>query len=167
MMSPLQIAIENIQFARRYTIRLLEQIEEADWFWMPEPGVSHVAWQVGHMAFAQYRLALDRIRGERPEDAAFVSPEFLSVFGRDSVPDRDASKYPAAREIRTVFDRVHEQVLLELPGLPESEWYAPTLKPHALFNRKLDALLWCSHHETIHAGQIGLLRRLMGKAPVW
>jgi hypothetical protein len=167
MSSPLQLAIDNIAFARRYTLRLVDQIDEAEWFWMPDPAVSHVAWQVGHLAFAQYRLALDRIRGERPEDADFVSPEFLKIFGRDSAPDRDASKYPSVREIRTVFDRVHDRVMLELPALPESEWYAPTLKPHALFNRKLDALLWCSHHETIHAGQIGLLRRLMGKAPMW
>lgn len=167
MSSPLQIAIDGIQFARRYTNRLLDQIDESEWFWMPEPRVTHVAWQVGHLTFAQYRLALDRIRGERPEDSEFVSAEFLKIFGRDSFPDPDPSKYPSPGEIRATFERVHERVLLELPSLPESEWYAPILKPHSLFNRKIESLQWCSHHETIHAGQIGLLRRLMGKPPMW
>ena len=29
------------------------------------------------------------------------------------------------------------------------------------------SLLWCAHHEMVHAGQIGLLRRYLGFAPVW
>jgi uncharacterized damage-inducible protein DinB len=32
---------------------------------------------------------------------------------------------------------------------------------------KLEALFWCSQHELIHAGQIALLRRLIGKEPQW
>jgi hypothetical protein len=31
---------------------------------------------------------------------------------------------------------------------------------------RLGALLFSSHHEMLHAGQIGVLRRLLGKAPV-
>ena len=32
---------------------------------------------------------------------------------------------------------------------------------------KLLALLWCAHHEMLHAGQIGLLRRHLGYPPIW
>ena len=32
---------------------------------------------------------------------------------------------------------------------------------------KLDSLFWCAHHEMLHAGQIGLVRRLLGQAPLW
>ena len=32
---------------------------------------------------------------------------------------------------------------------------------------KIDTLRWCGDHELIHAGQIGLLRRLLGHKPVW
>jgi hypothetical protein len=38
--------------------------------------------------------------------------------------------------------------------------------PYAAFATKFGGLLFCSHHEMLHAGQIGLLRRLIGKAPV-
>jgi hypothetical protein len=34
------------------------------------------------------------------------------------------------------------------------------------YPNKLGALLMASHHEFLHAGQIGLLRRLLGKVPV-
>jgi hypothetical protein len=167
MTSVLQTAIERIQFSRDYTVRLLDQIDTADWFRMPTPQVTHIAWQVGHLAMAEYRLGLDRIRGERPEDVALIDPAFLHRFGKTSVPDPDRSKYPSPAEIRAVFDRVHQQALRELPGLPEAEWHTPPVKPHQLFDRKIDSLFWCAHHEMLHAGQIGLLRRLLGSAPVW
>jgi hypothetical protein len=56
--SRVHIAIEQIVFARNYTIELLDQTPADDWFRLPAGGVSHVAWQVGHIAFAEYRLAL-------------------------------------------------------------------------------------------------------------
>jgi hypothetical protein len=42
----------------------------------------------------------------------------------------------------------------------------PVDMPYTAYATKLGALLFCSHHEMIHAGQIGLIRRLLGKAPV-
>src|SRR4051794_11994071 len=108
-MSDLRLALDHIAFARRYTLGLLQDVDAADWFRMPE-GVTHVAWQVGHLAFSQYRLVLERVRGPRPEDE-LLPPAFLKAFGRDSVPDADASKQPDPAEIRAVFDRVHERVM--------------------------------------------------------
>jgi hypothetical protein len=166
-MSRLQLALEQIVFARNYTLRLLDQTPATDWFRQPAAGVSHIAWQVGHLAMAEYRLALERIRGPRPTDAALISEEFLCLFRRESVPDPDPNKYPGQTEIRAVLDRVHEQALRELKGLDESELDQPLLKPHSLAKTKLWALLWCAQHEAVHAGQIGLLRRQLGHAPLW
>ena len=166
-MTRLPLAVEQIVFARNYTSRLLDQTKVVDWFRQPPGGVTHVAWQVGHLAFAQYRMALERIRGPQPQDADLISEEFLCLFGRDSVPDPDPAKYPGQAEIRAAFDRVHEQVLRELRGLDESELDQPVLKPHPLVKTKLWALLWCAQHEAVHAGQIGLLRRQLGYPPLW
>jgi hypothetical protein len=161
-MSRLQLAVEQIVFARNYTIGLLDQTPAAEWFPQPAGGVSHVAWQVGHLAIAEYRPALERIRGSLPQDADLISEEFLRLFGRESVPDADPAKYPDQAEIRVVFDRVHQQTLRELRGLDESELDQPVLKPHPLAKTKLWALLRCAQHEAIHAGQIRLLRRRLG-----
>jgi uncharacterized damage-inducible protein DinB len=62
---------------------------------------------------------------------------------------------------------VHEQVLRELPALAEAELDQPVPHPHKFANTKLLALLWCAHHEMMHAGQIGLLRRQLGNPPMW
>lgn len=105
-MCRLQLAVEQIVFARNYTIGLLDQTPADEWFRMPPGDISHVAWQVGHITFAEYRLALWRIRGERPDDGSLFSPEFKRLFGADSVPQADTT-YPPA-ELRAVLDRVHQ-----------------------------------------------------------
>ena len=166
-MSRLQLAVEQIVFARNYTVRLLEQTPAAEWFRLPPSGVSHIAWQVGHLAMAEYRLCLERIRGPRPADSDLISDGFLRLFGRESVPDPDPAKYPGAADIRAVFDLVHQQALAALRDLDENELDQPVLKPHSLARTKLWALLWCAQHEAVHAGQIGLLRRQLGYPLLW
>ena len=42
----------------------------------------------------------------------------------------------------------------------------PVEMPYAVHANKLGCLLFCSHHEMLHAGQLGLLRRLLGKEPI-
>jgi hypothetical protein len=167
-MSRRDLAIEQIVSARDYTKRLIENVRPEDWFRVPPAGVSHVAWQVGHLTFAQFRLALLRTRGAKPGDEQILPARFLELFGAKSRPDPDPGKNPATSEIREVFDRVHKHVMAELSELPESDLDAPPATlPHPIAKTKLWALLWCAHHEMVHAGQIGLIRRQLGYDPLW
>jgi uncharacterized damage-inducible protein DinB len=166
-MSRLSLAVSQIARARKYTLRLLDNTDPAEWFKQPG-GVTHIAWQAGHLASAEYRLALERIRGRRPEDAKLIAADFSARFLRESVPNPDPAQNPTPEEIRATLERVHARVLLELKELPEESADEPAPPPHhPLFDTKLGALLWCAQHEMLHAGQIGLLRRLLGHAPLW
>jgi hypothetical protein len=160
-----QRAVESIHFARNYTLELIETIPGADWFKMPG-GITHVAWQVGHVAMAEYRLCLLRCRGQRPEDQALISEQFQARFRGDTV-DPDPAKYPSPPELRAVLDRVHEQTLAEVPTYTDVDLDAPMAMNHRYCKIKADCLVWAPHHELTHAGQIGLLRRLLGQKPIW
>jgi hypothetical protein len=166
-MSRLDLAIHQLSHVRKYTVRLLGHIDPTDWFRQPAEGVTHVAWQVGHLAMAEFRLALVRTRGLRPEDEDLISDAFIEPFSRESVPVPDSKKYPPPPVIREVFERVHRQTLCELKTLSEEDLDTPPLIEHPLFDTKLGSLLWCAQHEMLHAGQIGLLRRLLGQSPLW
>jgi DinB superfamily len=162
----LELAIKQIEFARGYTLSILVEIDERDWFVLPAGCPTHVAWQVGHLAMAEYGLCLFRQRGRQEVDAELMSSSFRKQFSRGSVPETDASKYPPAAEIRAVFQRVHAQVLKEAAGFTAEQLNEPVDMPYATEATKLGALLFCSHHEMIHAGQLGLVRRLLGKNPI-
>jgi hypothetical protein len=163
----LTAAIEQIRFSRSYTAELLSDVPIDRWFEMPPGAPTHIAWQVGHLAGAQYWLALARVRGARPADEVLISTPFRQPFGRGTVPVADRAAYPPAGEIHAVFDRVHERLLAELPGLDPALLNEPCERPHRIANTRLRSLWWCSQHELIHAGQIGLLRRLLRMTPQW
>jgi hypothetical protein len=167
MTSPrLELACRQIEFSRSYSLSLLADIDDADWFRQPQEGVTHVAWQVGHLAMAEYGLCLFRMRGRQPADTQLMSSQFRKKFSKGSKPDSDPGKNPAPAEIRDVFDRVHRQVLAELPGYGDELLDEPVDEPYALFATKLGGLYFCAAHEMMHAGQLGLLRRLLGKPTI-
>ena len=96
----LELAVKQMEFARGYTRSILAEIGEADWFVMPAGCPTHVAWQVGHLAMAEYGLGLFRQRGRQEIDAELMSGSFRKLFSRGSVPEAEASKYPTPAEIR-------------------------------------------------------------------
>lgn len=145
---------------------VVAEIDEADWFTMPAGCPTHVAWQVGHLAMAEYGLCLFRQRGRQEIDAELMSSSFRKQFSRGSVPEADASKYPSPAEIRATLDRVHAQVLAEAASFTADQLKEAVEAPFAVEATKLGALLFCSHHEMLHAGQLGMLRRLLGKDPI-
>ena len=162
----LEIATKQIEFARQYNLGLLEDIDEADWFRQPNRTVTHIAWQAAHLAIAQYGLALFRIRGRQETDNDLVPSSFRKQYGKGSSPDPEPNNNATPAEIRDVLSRVHAQVLQELPAYSDEQLDTPVDPPHAVFDTKMGALLFCSQHEMMHAGQIGLLRRMLGKEPL-
>lgn len=160
------IAQRQIEFARDYTRSLLADLADDEWFAMPAGAPSHLAWQVGHLAMAQYGLCLFRQRGRQEIDTDLMSSKFRKQFSRGTTPERDPQIYPPMREILATFDRVHEQTLAELPTFTDESLAVEIDMPYAVTNTRLGALFFCSHHEMLHAGQIGLIRRLLGKPPV-
>lgn len=165
-MSRVKLLVEQMVITRHYTEDLIENVADVDWFRQPSEGVTHVAWQVGHLAVAEYHLALVRVRGEQPADADIITTDFRSLFGKGSTPTADASAYPSPEAIRKVFDVVHRQALAESRKLSEDVLDESIDPPHPMFSTKFGALRWCAQHEMLHAGQIGMLRRLFGSAPL-
>ena len=162
----LHLELQQLEFARAYTLATLEGFGDADWFAMPAGCPTHLAWQVGHLAMAEYGLCLFRQRGRQPVDLELMTSSFRKLFSRGSAPQADAAKYPSVAEIRATFDRVHQQVLAEAPAFTAEQLREPVEMPYAVEATRLGTLLFCSHHEMLHAGQIGLIRRLLGNAPI-
>ena len=165
-MNAVQQAVKRIDTARRYTLELIEDIHQTDWFRQPAEGATHVAWQLGHLAMAQYALALMRVRDSQPDDRETISREFRRHFSKGTTPDPNPKNNPTPDEISHVLHAVHHRVLEEIPALDSETLAAPLAQPHQMFDTKLGALQFCADHEYLHAGQIGLIRRLLGKKPL-
>ena len=166
MQKELSLAREQIRFAREYTNLLLEDVADDEWFVCPHGAPSHLAWQMGHLAMAQYGLTMLRIRDKQPEDAQIITNDFMRCFKKGSNPSADSSQYPTIHEIRRVYDDVFTAAQREMEGYTEQQLTASVPMPYAVYANKLGSILFCPFHEMLHAGQIGLLRRMLGKDPL-
>ncbi len=164
--SPLQVVRRQIEFARAYSSQLIDTVDYEDWFRIPDGAVSHIAWQVGHLAMAEYGLTLLRIRGKEPSDAEFITNAFMRCFKKGSTPQSDPSAYPDAPEIRQVFDAVHDRALQEMESYTLEDLAESLPAPTAMYETKLGSLFFCPMHEMMHAGQIGSIRRMLGLEPL-
>ncbi len=162
----LQIAWRRIEFARNYSLTLLEGLSDDDWYRSPDQVTTHIAWQVGHLAMSEYGLTLFRQRGRADVDSELMSGKFRKLFMRGTEPQRQRELYPEPTEILAVLERVHHQMRIELVGFDGPDLDLPLDPPHAAFATRYGALLFAGDHEMLHAGQIGLLRRLIGKPPL-
>ncbi|MFO1066804.1 MAG: DinB family protein [Pirellulales bacterium] len=158
----------QIQWARAYTMLLIESVPHELWYQKPAGANSNVAWQVGHLAVAQYGLMLFRQRGRAEGDLDLLPGWLRKGFGKGSVPPSEEERPPQATPavLLEMLSAIHRQAIQELPSFTAASLMEPTDMPYAAYPIKLGALLFCPIHEGIHAGQIGVLRRLHGLEPL-
>ena len=174
----LTAAIGQIHWAREYTQSLLNETPRELWFERPQisttatpgeslPLCSHIAWQVGHLAVSQYGLLMFRIHGRRDDDLELVPGRFRKAFSRGSDPAIVSSSQWSADELVERLERIHAASLAGLTdGLDTRVLLESVEMPYAAYPIKLGAILFCPLHEHIHSGQIGVIRRCLGLAPV-
>lgn len=162
----LESAIERLRRSRVFVRQFLPDLITEEWFWSPPEYTTHIAWQVGHLAVAQYNLCLRRVRGRTEDDLTLIPDAFIEAFKLGSQPVAGAKNNPPLEEIQRVFDAVHHQSLTELPLVDNAELDSPVDPPHPVFKTKLGAIEYSPQHELVHAGQIAMLRRMMGKPPL-
>ena len=116
---------------------------------------------------SQYGLTLYQQRGrDREVDSKLMSSKVRKLFMRGTTPVADRDAYPAPSELLAVLDRVHKQMQTEIVTFTDDQLDEEIGPPHAAFATRYGALLFAGDHEMIHSGQIGMLRRLMGKEPL-
>ena len=157
--------LAQMRFARDYTLQLIAAIPEELWTAQPSGTPSHLAWQVGHLAVSQYGLMLFRQRGRGEGDLELMPGWLRKKYGRGTQPP-DPSQCDSREELLEMLGRIDQAAHREATQWDWRQFLEPTEMPYAAWPIKLGAFLFCPLHESNHAGQIGLLRRLLGLDPV-
>lgn len=124
----------------------------------PTPGGNCATWIVGHILRSrQFLLKLANQDWALPAD---LDP----IFKRGS-KGNEIDRYPAFDELIKLWDDAHQRLSESLPALTV-EQMAEEVAPFGDFSRadtRDRRFLFLHFHESYHVGQIGLIRRLLGK----
>jgi hypothetical protein len=156
--------LRQLTQVRDMSDKLLEAFQSPeDWTHQLAPGTNHALWFAGHMA-ASDNWMISMVAPERAKQM----DEWNALFGTGSQPTSDPDNYPPPAE---VLDAMRERrgVLIELlKGSSDKE--LAKASPEAIldfcpdYGAIFESTAW---HEALHAGQVTLIRRALGHAPLF
>ncbi len=124
------------------------------------PEANCVDWLVGHLVLTEQRFhaVFDAKSPTLPEG-------FDKKFARDEVAPRQAD-YGDTSGLMRLFDVQRNITVEKVSQMTQEQLMVPLLKPHPRFSTLGEAAIFCALHVNIHAGQISMIRRMLGKPPV-
>jgi uncharacterized damage-inducible protein DinB len=123
-------------------------------------GANCVDWIVGHLIVTE-RMFHARLGAVSPE----IPEGFEKKFARDAESPKQA-QYGDTAQLMALFDLHRLETIEAVRRMTPEQLAKPLGKPHPLFSTVGEAAAFCALHQTMHAGQISLIRRSLGKPPV-
>lgn len=154
----------NLGLSEFISLGYLGDLSDQEFLHRPAPGANHITWQIGHLVSSEHQMMNQVFPGEMP-----ALPEgFVGRYTKETVASDNASDFDS-RE--TLIDSYRQQrgATLELldrqspeeldRATPESmQSYAPTVG--AAFSMQ-------GTHWVMHAGQWAVIRRQLGRPPLF
>jgi uncharacterized damage-inducible protein DinB len=157
---------DHILFAFEWTQTQLQNTFDAipreQFLHQPFPGANHALWTMGHLATVD-QFFLKTLAGRDPS----LFEKYKTIFFAKSKPSPNAADYPpfevvndyfqtSRRDFRAWIESLDDE-RLSAPFPPEFQRFASTL------GNFLCRLVW---HEGMHYGQLTVLRKSLGLAPI-
>lgn len=123
-----------------------------------------LAWQLGHLACTEEDVAGLFSAGPVPEP---LVPESLRAVCATGTPDlTPETRYPSLAVLWALLDRTHERLLGVLDAASPAELDRPPRVSNPYFRSLGQGVYEAALHENYHVGQIGALRKRLGKLRV-
>jgi uncharacterized damage-inducible protein DinB len=124
----------------------------------PPAGGNCANWVLGHIVHT--RSAIAGLIGGEP----FTGDDHEKLYGRGSAPIVVADKAVQTTELLQHYTKSNEQLQAFLAGATDEDLAQALPEPHEILGSTVgEALTAFAFHEAYHSGQLGILRRVMGK----
>jgi len=152
----------SMELSRSVLTSYLADLTDGDLMVRPVPGANHTAWQLGHLIICENGLS------EVGYAMPALSEGFAESYTKETASSDDPAKFHKKAEYLELLEQQHAAALAHLEAMPDAELdtpgpeeareYAPTVG--AMFNA-------LGLHDMMHAPQITVVRRKLGKPPLF
>lgn len=154
----IKIGLDTGEFV---SLGYLEDLTDADFLRRPHPVCNHINWQVGHLITSEHMMIEKVAPGSMPA----LPAGFAEKYVKETATCDDAAKFATKSELLTTYKAQRAATLAALSketdeNLDKSTGvdYAPTVA--AMYSLQ-------GSHWLMHAGQWAVLRRQLGRAPLF
>jgi hypothetical protein len=154
--------VHSLTISQKLLNRYCEDLTPEEYVKRACAGGNTTAWILGHLILTE-RQALGRVG---VADLPALPEGFEKRFGRDEAAAR-ASEFGDVGVLLPLFNR-HRQMLIDaVRGAGADVLEKPLEKPHPLIGTRVwEVVNFMGSHVNMHAGQVTMIRRSMGKPPI-
>ncbi len=142
----------------------LGDLTPAEMLKRPCPGINHVSWQLGHLIASDAYLVGQALPGKK-----FTLPDgFAERHTKETSTSDNAAGFLSKDEYLKVRKDVRGQITAAVQGLSAEDFDKPVTGKVPPFLKTVgDTLLFIGDHWIMHAGQWAVLRRTLGRKPLF
>lgn len=129
----------------------------------PVPGANHIAWQLGHVVWAEARLAEAAVPGSMPQ----LPPNFTEIYARGTSSTDNPADYLSKEEYVKLAKEVRAGTLRALDAITEEELDRPIEGAPPFVKNAGGCFTAIGVHWLSHAGQWVIVRRKLGRPPLF
>lgn len=154
----------SIDSAKFITLEYLADLSDDDMLKRPHPDCNHIKWQVGHLISAEHQMVNGVCPGSMPD----LPDGFADRYTKETAASDDADAFDSKADLRQLLEDQRAATLqalsslsdedLDKPAPEEMQGYAPTIG---------DVFSLQGGHWMMHAGQWAIIRRQLGRPPLF
>lgn len=154
----LQLGIEMAEYV---SMAYVNDLSDEELMRRPAPSMNHIKWQLGHLIVSERRFS----EIVRPGSCPALPAGFEDRYTKETAGSDDPAAFDSKETLLNVHREQRKATLAVLNAVPESEWdretgldYAPTVA---------SLLSLQGSHWLMHAGQWAVVRRQLGRPPLF
>ncbi|MFG0336225.1 MAG: DinB family protein [Maioricimonas sp. JB049] len=151
----------SIDMGQMIALGYLEDLTDEEMMHRPHSDCNHIKWQVGHLITSEHRMMEQAVPGTMPP----LPEGFDDRYTKEAASVDDPGRFDSKEELLRVFHEQRGATLEALQTIEESRLdhetgisYAPTVA--AAFGLQ-------GSHWLMHAGQWAVIRRQLGRKPLF
>jgi hypothetical protein len=162
-MTDRETILAAFRFTLMYAEKLAADLADEELVRLPQPGMNHAAWVLGHVALGSDFVGL--LLGQ-----PMVTDEaWMAMFGPGSTPVGDPAAYPSKGQLLTTMRETHARAIELLGKATTTQLDASNGTPFFPVEfPTVGALIThlMTTHAALHLGQLSAWRRSLGKCAV-
>ena len=153
-----------IDTANMISTSYLGDLTDEEMMHRPAPAANHIKWQIGHLIASENNM----INGVAPGSLPDLPAGFADKYNKEASKSDDASAFDSKADLMALHEKQRVATLAALEKMADADFdkaapeemqsYAPTVG---------HAFLMQDAHWMMHAGQWAVVRRQLGREPMF
>ena len=153
--------VYSLSSSQRLLHRYIDDLSPQEFLHRPAPKANCTAWLIGHLTLSDRRALM--FAGEK--DLPPLPDGYEKRFSRDEGSPQ-AGEFGDISILMPLFDRHHNQLIEAMKRAPAELLDRPLEKSLPFAKTVAEFVSFMSLHGAMHAGQITIIRRSLGRPPV-